>query len=287
MPCLWPSPERGRIIAARPGSPMWIARPVGISSVCARLEDERRVEAGAQVEAGAAGGRIGRQLLGDARVEDLQVDGGHARRRRATRREVARAVARLSVEARGDLGDQLARERRACRRAAARARRARRPASARCRRWPKVAGPRLPTISGTFLRLDASRARARAGRRSRRRSRRRTAASAGARDGGEDVGVLGQLERRRGLLAVLLDLAARRARPARQSATAAVATKTSCRGAAASTASCISAARVDVDAAHAARRRQVHRAGDQRDVGAGLGAPRARSRSPSCRSSGW
>src|SRR5690606_15944502 len=29
MPCLWPRPERGRSIAASPGSPMWIAMPVG------------------------------------------------------------------------------------------------------------------------------------------------------------------------------------------------------------------------------------------------------------------
>ena len=33
MPCLWPRPERGRISAAKPGSPMWIATPVGTSSV--------------------------------------------------------------------------------------------------------------------------------------------------------------------------------------------------------------------------------------------------------------
>jgi hypothetical protein len=33
MPCLWPSPERGRIIAASPGSARWIAMPVGTSTV--------------------------------------------------------------------------------------------------------------------------------------------------------------------------------------------------------------------------------------------------------------
>src|SRR4051812_30461202 len=29
MPCLWPRPERGMSTAARPGSPRWIAIPVG------------------------------------------------------------------------------------------------------------------------------------------------------------------------------------------------------------------------------------------------------------------
>src|SRR5690554_6707071 len=33
MPCLWPSPERGSTIAARPGSARWIARPLGTSAV--------------------------------------------------------------------------------------------------------------------------------------------------------------------------------------------------------------------------------------------------------------
>src|SRR5262252_8072520 len=32
MPCLWPSPERGRTTAASPGSPRWIAMPLGTSS---------------------------------------------------------------------------------------------------------------------------------------------------------------------------------------------------------------------------------------------------------------
>ncbi len=32
MPCLCPRPERGSSIAARPGSPMWIDRPVGINA---------------------------------------------------------------------------------------------------------------------------------------------------------------------------------------------------------------------------------------------------------------
>ena len=40
----------------------------------AGLQQQRRVEAGAQVEAGAAGRGVGRQLLGHARVEHLQVD---------------------------------------------------------------------------------------------------------------------------------------------------------------------------------------------------------------------
>src|SRR5258706_6747776 len=31
MPCLAPNPERGRTTAAKPGSPMWIARPGGSS----------------------------------------------------------------------------------------------------------------------------------------------------------------------------------------------------------------------------------------------------------------
>ena len=82
---------------------MWIARPVGTSSACAGREHERRVDAGAQVEAGAAGGRVGRQLLGDARIEDADVDVRHGRWRRLM------AVAR--PEARRDLGDQAARQR--------------------------------------------------------------------------------------------------------------------------------------------------------------------------------
>src|SRR5437660_484127 len=32
MPCLWPNPERGMITAASPGSPRWIANPVGRSA---------------------------------------------------------------------------------------------------------------------------------------------------------------------------------------------------------------------------------------------------------------
>src|SRR6202020_146149 len=34
MPCLWPSPERGRTSAASPGSSMWMASPVGSNWVC-------------------------------------------------------------------------------------------------------------------------------------------------------------------------------------------------------------------------------------------------------------
>jgi len=44
---------------------------------CAGLQFQRRIQAGAQVEAGAAGGGIGRQGFGQAGVEQLDVDDGH------------------------------------------------------------------------------------------------------------------------------------------------------------------------------------------------------------------
>jgi hypothetical protein len=52
---------------------------VGISTVCAGFDGDRRVDAGAQIEAGAARGGVGRQLVLHARVEDFDVDGFHGR----------------------------------------------------------------------------------------------------------------------------------------------------------------------------------------------------------------
>ena len=54
--------ERGRIIAARPGSPMWM-KGRWESLRLARRQHQRRVQAGAQVEASAAGRGVGGQLL--------------------------------------------------------------------------------------------------------------------------------------------------------------------------------------------------------------------------------
>ena len=259
MPCLWPRPERGRIIAARPGSAMWIARPVGISCASPGREHERRVEAGAQVEAGAAGGRVGRHLPGDARIEDANVDrcrhavGQAPRGRRAAISATSWRAERQLVGAR-----QLA--------LAA----ARRPASARCRRGrrSRARGWRRSAARSCVRQLLARMVRA--GRCSRRRSRRRTAASAGARPRRGCRGSRPARSSAPPALRAFLIFAS--ATPAtRQSATAAVATKTSLAGAAASIASCISTAVVTSMRRHAARRGQVHRAGDQGDVGAGLG----------------
>ena len=127
MPCLWPSPERGRITAARPGSAMWIETPVGTSSVCAGRERDRRVDAGAQVHAGGAGRRVGGQVRADALVEDLSVEfAWSAWARSASTGAAGAARSRRPAAARA----------RACPSAAAGARRRRRAASPRCRRCP-------------------------------------------------------------------------------------------------------------------------------------------------------
>ena len=230
MPCLWPRPERGRIIAARPGSAMWIARPVGISCACAGREHERRVEAGAQVEAGAAGGRVGRHLLGDARIEDLRTSIGVV---------MPVGAAAGGPRSRRPAGAPAS----ACRRAAARARRARRPAVSALSSRPKVAGPRLPTISGTFLRASFSRACAQqvvalGGEADAERRLRQ------ARDRGQDVGVLDQLEASaRPCPAVLLDLRARRRRRRASRRPRRWRRRRRCARRRGSTASCISRAR--------------------------------------------
>ena len=115
------------------------------------------------------GGRVGRHLLGDARIEDADVD----RRRHARLRRRAAGAPRSRRPAGAPA--------RACRPAASsRSPCASTSVSALSSR-PKVAGPRLATISGTFLRRQLLARVRRPGRGSRRRSRRRTAASAGAR----------------------------------------------------------------------------------------------------------
>ena len=100
------------------------------------------VQAGSQVEAGTAGRGVGGQGVGHSAVEDHEVDGRHcagATSRRAISATSMRA--RVSLSARG---------------------RSRAPsASTRVSvlsSRPKVAGPRLATISGTFLRSSFSRA---------------------------------------------------------------------------------------------------------------------------------
>ena len=79
---------------------MWIAMPVGMRSVLARRERERRVDACAQVEAGRSRRRIGGQVRPDALVENLQRDD----------RRHGHAVSDAASRAR-DLRDQPPRER--------------------------------------------------------------------------------------------------------------------------------------------------------------------------------
>ena len=133
---------------------------------------------------------------------------------------------------------------------------------------PKVDGPMLPTISGTFLRASLSRAFfARSSVSAAKPTQYGFLRQPGHR--GEDVGVLGQRERRRRGAAVFLDLALRVAggapighrggghehvlrRRQRQHRV-------------------VHLLRAGhVDAAHVARRRQVHRPGHQRDLGTGF-----------------
>ena len=84
MPCLWPSPERGRITAASSGSSTWIASPVGMSSRAPARKHQRRLQAGAQIQAGRTIGRVGgqRELPPDARIQDAHLEcapgGSHA-----------------------------------------------------------------------------------------------------------------------------------------------------------------------------------------------------------------
>jgi hypothetical protein len=60
MPCLWPRPERGRITAASPGSSSQIESPWE-QLRGAWVQHQRRIDAGAQIETGGAGGGVGRQ----------------------------------------------------------------------------------------------------------------------------------------------------------------------------------------------------------------------------------
>ena len=115
----------------------------GSAAVWPGLEHQRRVEAGAQVEAGAAGRGVGRQLLGHARVE-------HAC---TSMRVMVRCGGGAASRCR-DLGDQLARERELVGARQFALRRAASTSISALSSRPKVAGPRLPTISGTFLRTQ-------------------------------------------------------------------------------------------------------------------------------------
>ena len=145
--------EDDAVLVAEPRARQQHRREAGIADVDrqagrhqlggAGREHQRRVDAGAQVEAGAARRGVGRQPLGDARIEDPHVDAASCARRaslmarRAPRRAAISATswrASASLPARGS----------------SRAPRASTSVSA-LSSWPKVAGPRLATISGTFF----------------------------------------------------------------------------------------------------------------------------------------
>ena len=189
--------------------------PVGISSAWPGREHERRIQAGAQVEPGAARRRIGGQLRRPC--------AGRARRSSI----VARGHAASRHDSRGDLGDELrAPASSLSALAAARAMPCASTSSSALSSRPKVAGPRLPTMSGMPLRSRLARAcveqvLALGGKAD---AERRAAGS--ARHGGEDVRVLGQLELGAPCPPSFLIFCSD-SRAGRQSATAAVATNTS------------------------------------------------------------
>ena len=225
----------------------------------ARLQDQRRVDAGAQVEAGAAGGGVGRQPPGHARVEDADVDAGHG----AARARFGAAAIRVAISATSWRAS-----------ASLPARASSRAPSASIRvsalsSWPKVAGPRLPTISGTFFfsrlalalartsPLSAAKPTQKGGAASAATDARMSGFSTSANDGTPCPATF--------LILAVATLATR------QSATAAVATKTSLSRRRGQGRGVHLLGGRHVDAAHVARRRERDRAGDQRDVGAGLG----------------
>ena len=76
MPCRWPSPERGRITAHSAGSAEVDRQARRHQRGVAGLQRQRRVERGAQVQAGAGGGGVGRQrpFVAEARVEHLHFE---------------------------------------------------------------------------------------------------------------------------------------------------------------------------------------------------------------------
>ena len=97
--------------------------PLGTSSVAPGLEFDRRIDAGAQVQAGGTGSRIVRQIVPEARIEDFDVEFVHgwylqsgvegcearrARRALGSSRPFARCYSFGS--SRGDVGDEGARE---------------------------------------------------------------------------------------------------------------------------------------------------------------------------------
>ena len=98
-------PERGRIIAARPGSPIWIDSPVGISSACP----------GASTSGTSGQARRSSRRCPASRSAAMRLPcAGRARARRSSACSCARPRDALR-----DLGDERAGELRACRRAAA------------------------------------------------------------------------------------------------------------------------------------------------------------------------
>ena len=150
------------------------------------------------------------------------------------------------------------------------------------RRRPEVADDQRHVLADSLLAAHGAPCRG-----SLRRSRRSTAASAraatSARMSGFSVSAKAGTSRPAGLLDLLRRGTRRRAnRPRPQWRR-----RRRAPAASGSTASCICCALCDVDAGHAARRRQRHRAGHQRHARAGLGGGACDRRTPSCRSTGW
>ncbi len=261
-------------------------QPVGISTRLPGFEQQRRVDAGTQVEAGAAGGGIARASArpGAGRA------GGCRSSSFSGSPASARIQAALARQPRSDLGDQLARQRQLV----------------GARQFTLAVGidqQQAVVVAAEGGRAEvaqrsaapacaaASRAHAAAGSRSRRRSRRSTAAGRPA-----STGSCATAARMSGF-SVSSKIGASLPPPffslcsadcaGRQSATAAVAMKTSCRARLGQHRLVHLAGGRHIDAAHAARRGERHRTGHQRDLRRRPRARRARSQNPSCRSIGW
>ena len=76
IPCLWPSPDRGRTIAHRPGSPIWMAMPLGMRAEApasrrsgASIIARRSMPADAIVAYSGSG-----KSLPETRIENDQLD---------------------------------------------------------------------------------------------------------------------------------------------------------------------------------------------------------------------
>ena len=76
MPCLWPRPERGSTIGGQPGSARWIAMPEWDQLGLAGLQLDR-LSIQARRSRPAEPGSRRRAIVGQARVQNLDVDGAH------------------------------------------------------------------------------------------------------------------------------------------------------------------------------------------------------------------